>query len=103
MSSTVRHFETLVRECDAEIRAGRPQLAVQKLSHLGTSRIPREWRTPIAKLCRRTGLYNLGLRLLARIVCGPNSQATAAEITEYSALLLRSGAVEEALEKLERG
>lgn len=100
-SAKMRHFEILLQECDADIRAGKPHNVVGRLAHVGTAKIPREWRLPLAKICRRAGLYALGLRLLTRFVNSPAPKASAAELTEYSALLVRSGAVDEALEYLE--
>lgn len=98
----MRHFEILLQDCDADIRGGKPHHVIRRLAQVGTSRIPREWRLPLAKICRRAGLYSLGLRLLTRLASGPSPKASPAEMTEYSALLIRSGAVDEALENLEK-
>jgi tetratricopeptide (TPR) repeat protein len=96
----MRHFEILLQECDADIRAGRSHQVGRRLAQAGAARIPRAWRLPLAKTCRRAGLYTLGLRLLNRLVNGPTPKASPAELTEYSALLIRSGAVDEALANL---
>jgi tetratricopeptide (TPR) repeat protein len=97
-------FETLIHSCDAFIRGGKPREAARLLSQIKPIRVPREWRLPLAKICRRTGQYSMGLRLLDRLVnekpMWPEASATAAETTEYAALLLRSGAVNEALRTL---
>jgi tetratricopeptide (TPR) repeat protein len=100
VSQRKNQFEAFVQECDAYIRAGKPHLAGHRLTSLGRTPIPRVWRLPLAKLCRRAGLYGQGLRLLGRVVCGPTARASAAELTEYAALLLRSGAVDEAIDRL---
>lgn len=96
----MRHFEILLQECDADIRAGKLHHVARRLAHVDAARIPRVWRLPLAKICRRAGLYSLGLRLLSRLANGTKTKATAAELTEYSALLVRSGAIDEALDYL---
>src|ERR1700733_10740567 len=103
----MNQFETLIAFCDSAIRDGKSREAAKQLSHIKPMRVPRQWRLPLAKICRRAGLYSMGLRLLDRVVNQGESRrqsypATPIEITEYAALLLRSGAVPEALRKLER-
>lgn len=101
----VNPFETLIHSCDAFIRGGKPREAARLLSQIKPIRVPREWRLPLAKICRRAGQYSMGLRLLDRLVnekpVRHEASAKPAEITEYAALLLRSGAVNEALKTLE--
>ncbi len=103
----MNQFETLIASCDALIRGGKSREAAKHLSQIKPMRVPREWRLPLAKICRRAGQYSMGLRLLDRLVNQAefrtnSDSARPEEITEYAALLLRSGAVHEALKKLER-
>jgi hypothetical protein len=97
-------FKILIQDCDAAIRTGHPQEVAKHLAKFETRDIPRMWRVPLAKVCRRAGLYSLGLSLLSRIVRSEgirgSTQATPAETSEYAALLLRYGAVAEAEELL---
>lgn len=90
-------FEFLLRDCDNDIKSGKLQHVSKRLAQFETSRIPREFRVPLAKICRRAGLYTMGLRLLAKFVRGRAPTATPAELTEYAALLVRIGTVEEAI------
>jgi len=92
-------YETVIKECDALIKTGRPQLVAKQLAALTLTRIPRQWRRPLAHICRRAGLNPLGLKLLSPIVRPKDSDSVAptpTELAEYAALLLRSGAVTEA-------
>jgi tetratricopeptide (TPR) repeat protein len=102
----VNHFEELVKICDDDIRSGQAQNVGRRLAKLNTSRVPREWRLPLAKICRRARLLSLGLKLLARVIFPTRHieahEVTGAELAEYAVLLLRAGAVGEALKTLER-
>jgi tetratricopeptide (TPR) repeat protein len=96
--------------CEAAIRAGNVDEARQMLAALNTTSAPRELRLPLAHLCRRVGLTQIGMRLLDPIVFpekgGPHlrleNKATAPEMAEYAVLLQRCGGVEEALRILNR-
>lgn len=97
------NYEKLIKECDNELRAGQTQKVVQRLTKLNASRVQREWRLPLAMLCRRAGLHSRGLALLAPVANPDRSQIepTPAEVAEYGVLLLRTGALNEALPTLE--
>ena len=99
-------FVSLLEDCEREIRAGRVQGVAKRLSSLNTARIPREFQLPLANVCRRVGLYSLGMKVLARVVRPSRGAlemaATSAELAEYAVLLQRSGAVKEALRTLEQ-
>lgn len=96
----MKNFAELVNKCDENIRAGKPHEARRRLARLNPQSVPRAWRLPLAKICRRAGALSLGLKLLVKIVW-PQSKldlpATGAERAEYAALLQRSGALGEAL------
>jgi hypothetical protein len=94
----------LIQQCDSEIRAGRVREVRKRLTGLNLARAPRESRLPLATLCRRVGLYAQGLVLLRRLVRSERGAptATAHERAEYAVLLLRSGAVPEALGMLKQ-
>jgi len=100
----VKNYGAIIEQLDAEIRSGRPQTVAHQISKINLSRVPRHWRLPLAKICRRAGLYSQGLQLLTRVVhCFKRGLAFAArppELAEYAALLLRSGSVNEALDYL---
>jgi tetratricopeptide (TPR) repeat protein len=96
----VKRYDLLLNQCEADIRAGRPREAANRLQSLNVVKVPAEWRLPLTKISRRVGLYTLGLSLLYRRVHGDGRTAhappTAAELAEYGVLLLRSGALSEA-------
>lgn len=89
-------FDSLIAECDLYIRSGKPHHVIKRLSGLNLSRVPRAWRLPLAKICRRAGLFPMGLRLLVKL----DSDPTPPEQAEYAVLLLRYGAINEALKRL---
>lgn len=99
-------YQSIIDECDACIRSGQPHKTARILKSLTLHRIPRPFRLPLARICRRSGNYALGLKLLS----GPKgtgvshfatTSAEPAELAEYGILLLRIGAIEESLVKLE--
>lgn len=102
----MKPFELIAAECDADIRAGKSAEAAKRLQQLNSSKVPREWRLPLANLSRRAGLLNLGMRLLTPIVHPDRARAgvfaTSAEIAEYGVLLHRLGATREALQMLDK-
>ncbi len=97
-------FAKLIAECDDQIRSGHRQQVYVRFSKINTAKVPREWRLPLAKLCRRAGLYSRGLTLLSANVnpiynpSGASVQAN--EVAEYGVLLLRAGAANEAAKLL---
>ena len=96
----MKSYEDFFNQCDLDIRAGRAQDAAKRLSCLNTYRISRQWRLPLARLCRRSGLWPMGMTLLSKIVYpknpGGEDIATANELAEYAMLLYRIGATQEA-------
>jgi tetratricopeptide (TPR) repeat protein len=100
------HIESLIQACEADLRAGQPARVGRRLKGLAASKVEREWRLPLANICRRASLYSLGMTLLARIVHPAREtrgrEASAAERAEYAVLLLRSGALNEARLRLEK-
>ena len=98
-SSETTDYQALADQADAAIRAGRADLAARALKTLNSAKIARPWRLPLARLCRRSGLWALGLSLLAEVVHSGKpsvAAATAAEKAEYGMLLFRMGATNEA-------
>lgn len=97
-------FKALISECDSDIKSGRIQSIPKRLKAINTSRVPREWRLPLANVCRRAGLYSIGLTLLNKLIQPtarrPETLATPAEMAEYSVLLMRIGDVNEAMQRL---
>jgi tetratricopeptide (TPR) repeat protein len=96
----MKGYQGLIQQCDADIQAGRNGEVRKRLASINTARVPREWRLPLAKICRRAGLFSAGLKLLNKAVMadGKNggAPATPAETAEYAVLLQRSGALREA-------
>lgn len=97
-------FESLVKKCSDDIRAGRADVAIKTLISMNASTIPRRFRLPIAHLCRRAGLTRLGLRVLAPVTRPEKTlagqRATREESAEYAILILKNGSPREALELL---
>lgn len=93
-------YGQLLAKCEDDIRNGLAHSAAKQLTSLNLTRVPREWRLPLAQICRRVGLYYKGIGLLSAIVYprkgGSAPNATAGEKVEYGALLLRIGATDEA-------
>lgn len=98
-------MKALISKCDELIKEGQPNQVGALLADLVETRIEREWRLPLAKICRRAGLFHLGLRILSKVILLENQlqelEASASEQAEYAVLLQRSGALTEALKRLE--
>ncbi|HMN70026.1 MAG TPA: tetratricopeptide repeat protein [Bdellovibrionales bacterium] len=97
-------YRDLLNSGEAALRAGRLGAAVRLLRAVNSARVPREFRLPLANLCRRSGQVTLGLRLLTPAIdptrkrLGAN--ATDPEKAEYAVLLQRSGVTQAALDLL---
>ena len=95
----------LVADCDALLKQGRVGDVAKLISEISLAKIPRQMVQPLAKICRRAGLIDQGIRLLHPLVRGANSlaePASVAETSEYAVLLSRNGSVAEALELLSK-
>lgn len=93
----------LVAECDSLIKSGQVAQVASRISSLVFTKVPRASRQAIAKICRRAGLVNEGLRLLHPVIRQDallDEPPTPGEICEYAFLLSRSGSTEEALDLL---
>jgi hypothetical protein len=90
--------QDLIQQCDLDIRTGHSQRVAHRLSDLNALRVPRNMRLPLAKICRRAGLYTKGLLILGSLIS--ENEISPAELAEYSVLLMRIGTSGEALEKL---
>jgi tetratricopeptide (TPR) repeat protein len=97
---------SVIQRYEDMIRAGRLQAVAQELERLNSAQVAQTERLPLAAICRRAGLIPTGLRLLKPLVFPDRkvfrADASAAEIAEYAALILRAGAVEQALWMLAR-
>jgi hypothetical protein len=102
----MKQYAALIQTCESEIRQGNSHGASKRLKSLNPGEVPLEWRLPLAQICRRSGLYSLGLKLLFRLIHVETKKSvrpcTGAELAEYSILLLRSGVRQEALDRLNR-
>jgi tetratricopeptide (TPR) repeat protein len=95
VSPKLIQFEQMIQDCDLDIRSGRAQNISRRLSKINSAKVPHEFRLPLAKICRRAGLYTLGMKLLT-------VRETDLEEAEYAALLIRIGAVSEAMANLQK-
>lgn len=97
----MRDLKSILQQCDEAIRAGQIPRAAAQLRKLNSAKIPSAQRLEAARLCRRAGLISQGLLMLAPLVRpqrkAADLQPTPSESAEYGALLLRAGAVSEAL------
>jgi tetratricopeptide (TPR) repeat protein len=97
---------SVIRRYEDMIRAGRLQAVAQELEGLNSAQVAQADRLPLAAICRRAGLIATGLRLLKPLVFPDRkvfrADASAAEIAEYAALILRAGAAEQARRMLAR-
>ena len=90
-------YADLAKLCDADIRGGHVERVAKHLSKLDILNVPRSWRQPLAKLCRRAGLYANGLKLLHPLlpIAGASAAGatslpiSASELAEYSVMLPR--------------
>ncbi len=99
-TETDQKYQDLIAECDRLIKSGKINQVIEIISNLVISQVPRSARYDLAKCCRRTGLINIGLRLLHPVIRGQkilDEPISAGEMCEYSALLARNGSVSEAL------
>jgi tetratricopeptide (TPR) repeat protein len=98
-------YKALLHSCETWIRAGQIGKAAKLVGQLNTAQVGREWRLPLATMCRRTGQTAVGLRLLTPLVLSQAHKlldtATGEEYAEYAVLLQRHGSVNEALKILE--
>ncbi|MGZ3782330.1 MAG: hypothetical protein ACXVCY_16890, partial [Pseudobdellovibrionaceae bacterium] len=92
-------FSSLVEQCEKALRAGQITVVTELIQSIKTNSIPRQYRLPLANLCRRSGLWNEGLRFLGNLIRpmdGTPSSANDRERAEYAILLMKIGSVEEA-------
>ena len=92
-----------MKEIESLIRLGRTREAGIIIGELSLRRLPRTARAPLADLCRRAGKITTGLKLLATTMSASRqgrAKCTDQEAAIYAALLLRTGAVDEAIRTL---
>lgn len=94
MSSLAQRIE----ELEVDVRSGRARQVARELAKINTKTTPRSLRLKLANLCRRVGLFHLGLRFLLPLV--RSKAATPSELAEYGMLLLRSDLMVEAWKTL---
>ncbi len=105
MAQTETKYFEFEAMADALIKAGRIGAVIKMIRSLNFARVPRDFRQNLAKICRRAGLIEEGLRLLYPLIRDEEPlqyPPTAGEICEYSVLLSRNGSVDEALSLLEK-
>ncbi len=94
------NYDELLVNCDALIKAGKISAVAEKIRALNFSQVPRKYRQLLGKICRRSGLIEMGLRLLHPIIRNEKPlelPASPLEICEYAVLLSRNGSLQEAL------
>jgi tetratricopeptide (TPR) repeat protein len=99
-----KDFNQIIEACEADIRAGRVDLATQKLQRIIPLEVDPRFRQPLAALCRRTGLIHLGLKILTPKELTDREHwlktVSVAEAAEYGTLVQRVGSVREAIQIL---
>ncbi len=98
-------YEALLSHCDSLIKAGKISTVGDALADLNSVQIPRKWRQAFAKICRRSGRIEQGLKLLYPIIRSEHAldkPAENGEICEYAVLLSRNGSIQEALSLLSK-
>lgn len=94
----------LIQECDAGIRAGQVASVKERLAGINSAQVPREYRLPLANLCRRVALNEMAMRLLAPVINeareGLGEPASQGELAEYAVLLQRFGVIDESMKIL---
>jgi hypothetical protein len=97
--------QSLIADCDALLKQGKIAGVAAKLQTLSPASVEREDRLALANVCRRAGLFSLGLKLLTPIMhpdrMNPMLPPSAPETAEYAVLLMKIGSVSEALSLLQ--
>lgn len=97
--------ERLISQCDLDLKQGRADLVHLRLKSLKIMSVNRENRLPLAKICRRAGLNEQGLKLLGPLMHPEKNPwrlvPKASEISEYAILLSKNGNTLEALRRLD--
>lgn len=88
----------LVQRADALLRGGHASGVPYLLRGVNFAKLAREERLPLAQICRRAGLFTLGLRALTPVLA--DRDARDLEKAEYAALLMKIGSIEEAIGRL---
>lgn len=97
-------FEALIEQLNQKIRSGDIQSVREALSALQVAKVPRPKAADLADLARRVRMEDWGLRLLRPFVRPleiQNMVPTPQELTVYAGLLIKVGALPEALNILE--
>jgi tetratricopeptide (TPR) repeat protein len=97
-------YSEFLKQCDDAIRGGKVNDVIHWVHDLNLAQVPRAYAQSLAKICRRVGCTEKGLRLLQPIVRGEHYEqpATDGEKSEYAVLLSRNGSIDEALSLLEK-
>ncbi len=98
-------YEALLLHCDLLIKAGKISAVGDALADLNSVQMPRKWRQAFAKICRRSGRIDQGLKLLYPLIRSEHvldKPASNGEICEYAVLLSRNGSIQEALSLLSK-
>jgi|GEM_PF-4006847 len=109
-SNTIRkrisNLEKELSQIDLKVRTGEVVEARKKLKLISRKVLEGEHLTWMANLCRRTGLYELGLRSLQEVVASEvndfSLDARKKQEVEYALLLIRTGAGTTASERLKQ-
>ncbi len=97
-------YDRSIDDFDTQLKAGSPDTVAKALADFNLVQVPREFRLPLAVIARRAGVWQIGLRLLTKIVRNSNrrlNDSTVSEQIEFSALLAQNGSFQEALEILD--
>lgn len=100
----MRDWQKESQSIDQLIKSGDFVEARKKHKSLPIKDIPRDWAWILAEQCRRIGDFTRGLNILRPYLLNPklHIKPNAHEVATYSALLIKIGVLEEAIERLEK-
>ena len=97
-------FEKIVQDLDEKVKSGRSREVREALSELKLKTIPKNFRSPLAQIARRSGHVFLALKIMNPVV-NPQKileqdEIRSEDIITYSGALVRIGSTDEALKRL---
>jgi len=104
MAQSIKKIQNEILRWETAVREGRGQSVSREIKKLVAKKIPNIYRREIAALLRRIGDYSLALKVIYPKIYNVDNQfqenSSPTDVADYSLLLLRIGANNEALLKL---
>lgn len=97
-------YQRWLKQCHEGIQSGKAHKVKKQFQKIKVKSIPRVYRQPMAEMARRLNLIELGLKIMNPLIHSDKEllqPAGAEEQITYSALLIRIGALKEALQRLQ--